>query len=155
MTSKTKIHTLNLINGSAVTALSCVRDSKTFDNPLDVLNAGAIAAVILKKLPALKDSKAQPQALGLRKKDAEGKDAPMTNDEVDAWFVTPLALRLTELMRDTLKKAVEKHIKEGTITASEASSLLITELGLGAAVDIDALLVDESEAAPSDSAPTA
>lgn len=147
MTSKTKIHTLNLINGSAITALSCVRDGKTFDNPLDLLNAGAIAAVILKKLPALKDNKAQPQAIGLRKKDADGKDVPMTADELDAWFGEPLALRLTELMRDTLKKAVEKHVKEGAILANEASSLLLTELGLGAAVDIDALLADEPEAA--------
>jgi hypothetical protein len=138
-----KIHTLNLINASAITIMSCVRDGKTFDNPLDMLNAGAIAALVLKKLPALKDNKIQPQAIGLRKVGADGKDAPMTSEEVDAWLSAPFRLRLTEVMRDTLKKAIDKHVKEGALLASEATTCLLTELGMGSAIDIDALLADE------------
>lgn len=145
MSTKTKTHTLHLINASALTALSCVRDSKTFDNPLDMLNAGAISAVILKRLPALKDSKIQPQAISLRKLGADGKDALMTNEEVEEWFATPFDLRLTEMMRDTLKKAVEKHVKEGALVATDAVTTLLTELGLGEAVNIDDLLTDAPE----------
>ncbi len=125
----TKVHTLHLTSGALFVLYQVTKDVKWYTEMIDFANACAICKLIEKRVPDIKKLNELPP------------------DKHEAWLATPKILKLTESMRDTCKKTVEHHVKNGAFSADSGNgaSLLVAELGLQPIPSIEHLLGDEDE----------
>jgi len=124
--SDSKPHTINLTNAGALTLYSVLRDVKWYTDSLDLINAGVISGMIVKKLPEIRTQKSM----------SEIKD-------FEAWRDKAFRFKINESMRETCKKTVQHHLKDGSFIAEPAVLTLIYELGLGKAPDMTGLEDDD------------
>jgi len=128
--SDSKPHILNLTNAGALTLYSILRDVKWYTDSLDLINAGVISQMIVKKLPEIRNQEAMSKI-----------------QNFETWRDKTFRFKINESMRETCKKTVTHHLKDGAFVAEPAVLNLIYELGLGKAPDISDLEDDEPVAA--------
>lgn len=128
--SDSKPHTINLTNAGALTLYSILRDVKWYTDSLDLINAGVISQMIVKKLPEIRTQKSMSEIANF-----------------ETWRDKAFKFKINESMRETCKKTVTHHLKDGAFVAEPAVLTLIYELGLGSAPNLDGLEDDEPLAA--------
>ncbi len=124
--SDSKPHTINLTNAGALTLYSVLRDVKWYTDSLDLINAGVISQMIVKKIPEIRTQESMSKIKNF-----------------EEWREKAFKFKINESMRETCKKTVSHHLKDGSFVAEPAVLKLIYELGLGTAPNMDGLEDDE------------
>lgn len=128
----TKIHTLNLLQGSIVSLYQVCKDVKWYKETIDLMNACAICKLIEARLPQVK------------------KLNDIKPEDVDAWLEKPIKLKLSEALRETAKKTVKGHSEQGAFVPTRGIEILLSELGLEQIPDITSLLADDEDSEEAD-----
>lgn len=124
------VRTLQITNGGAIALYSVLRDVKWYTEVVDLMNAGAMAKLLEKKLPALRDLSKIPAA------------------EQESWMEKPLTLKIGQSIVTTVKTCLESHAKQGAFMGTPHVMVLFKQVGIDYEDKTDELLaMNEDEPA--------
>lgn len=108
----TNVRTLTFTNGGAIALHSVLRDVKWYTELTDLMNAGALSKLLLKKVPALADPNKIPVA------------------EQEAWVDKTVTLKLNQAIIKTAVTCLEAHAKQGAFMATPHIMTLFQQFGI-------------------------
>lgn len=90
------VKTIHITHGGALALYNVLRDAKWYTELLDLMNAGAMAKLLAKKVPALTGNPKIPDT------------------DVEAWMDKAVTLKINEEIMTTVKKCLNEHVKIGS-----------------------------------------
>lgn len=125
----TNVRTLQITNGGAIALYSVLRDVKWYTEVMDLMNAGAMAKLLEKKIPHLRDPSKIPES------------------EQAAWMDKPITLKIGQSIVATVKTCLVAHARLGAFMGTPHIMLLFSQVGIEFEDHTDELMaMNEDEA---------
>ncbi len=126
------VRNIQITNGGALALYSVLRDVKWYTELVDLMNAGALAKLLEKKLPAVRDLGKIPES------------------EHAAWMDQYLNFKVGQSITNTVKLCLEAHAKQGAFMGTSHIMNLFKQFGVEFTDPTEELLamnVDQSDPA--------